>query len=61
MSDEHQQIDHATAFDRDPRAAKSIDNDELERELTLAAARPGRRRFTRFIRLLLERSRRRGR
>jgi hypothetical protein len=61
MTDEHHQIDHAKAVDRDPHAAKSIGNDELERELTLAAAGPGRRRFARFIRLLLERSRRRGR
>jgi hypothetical protein len=59
MTGEHQQIDHARPIDRDPQAAKSIGHDELERELTLAGAGPGRRRFTRFIRFLLERSRRR--
>jgi hypothetical protein len=61
MTDEREELEHVRAVDRDPDAARSLEPDELERELTLAAAEPGRRRFTRFIRLLLERSRRRDR
>jgi hypothetical protein len=59
MKDDPNDLERAHDLDRDPLAAESIGNDELERELTIAAAGPGRRRFTRFIRLLKERARRR--
>jgi hypothetical protein len=44
----------------EPEAVESLDADELERELTIAAAGPGRQRLRRFLRLLLERRRRGG-
>jgi len=40
-------------------AARTLSDRELERELTLAASAPGRKRLARYERLLRERQRRR--
>lgn len=58
MEDDRDHIERAKRIERDPAAAAELPDDELEEELTLSAASPGRSRFGRFVALLIERTRR---
>lgn len=51
--------DRTPAPEENPDALKRLGHRELEEELTVSAAAPGRRQISRFVRLLFERRRRR--
>jgi hypothetical protein len=58
MPTDEKQAERARAIGRQPEATASLKDDELERELTIAAAGYGDERFNRFVSLLLEKHRR---
>jgi len=58
MPTDEKQAERARDFGRQPEAAASLKDDELERELTIAAAGYGHERFNRVVSLLLEKQRR---
>jgi hypothetical protein len=58
MPTDEKQAERARAFGRQPEATASLKDDELERELTIAAVGYGDEHFNRFVSLLLEKHRR---